>query len=145
MYPFHMPGHKRAEGIKLSFPDPFSVDITEIDGFDNLHHPEGILKDSMKWASSLYGSDRTWYLVNGSTCGLLSAISAAVSHGGKILVSRNCHKAVYHGIYLNHLEAVYVYPQKMDLERTVLYLLPAYVPAYERDTYPISGTFLNVQ
>ena len=56
MYPFHMPGHKRAEGIKLSFPDPFSVDITEIDGFDNLHHPEGILKDSMKWASSLYGS-----------------------------------------------------------------------------------------
>ena len=111
MYPFHMPGHKRAKGIKLSFPDPFSVDITEIDGFDNLHHAEGILKDSMEWASCLYGSDRTWYLVNGSTCGLLSAISAAVSHGGKILVSRNCHKAVYHGIYLNHLEAVYVYPQ----------------------------------
>ena len=111
MYPFHMPGHKRAEGIKLSFPDPFSVDITEIDGFDNLHHPEGILKESMKWASSLYGSDHTWYLVNGSTCGLLSAISAAVPHRGKILVSRNCHKAVYHGIYLNHLEAVYVYPQ----------------------------------
>ena len=51
MYPFHMPGHKRAEGIKLSFPDPFSVDITEIDGFDNLHHPEGILKESMKWAA----------------------------------------------------------------------------------------------
>ena len=99
MYPFHMPGHKRAKGIKLSFPDPFSVDITEIDGFDNLHHAEGILKDSMEWASCLYGSDRTWYLVNGSTCGLLSAISAAVSHGGKILVSRNCHKAVYHGIY----------------------------------------------
>ena len=69
MYPFHMPGHKRAEGIKLSFPDPFSVDITEIDGFDNLHHPEGILKESMKWASSLYGSDHKWYLVNGSTCG----------------------------------------------------------------------------
>ena len=65
----------------------------------------------MKWASSLYGSDHTWYLVNGSTCGLLSAISAAVPHRGKILVSRNCHKAVYHGIYLNHLEAVYVYPQ----------------------------------
>ncbi|MBD9157039.1 MAG: hypothetical protein EGQ17_01905, partial [Lachnospiraceae bacterium] len=66
-----------------------------------------------EWASCLYGSDRTWYLVNGSTCGLLSAISAAVSHGGKILVSRNCHKAVYHGIYLNHLEAVYVYPQQV--------------------------------
>lgn len=113
MYPFHMPGHKRANGMDVHFPDPFSVDITEIDGFDNLHHPEGILKDSMEWAASLYGSDHTWYLVNGSTCGLLSAISAAVSHGGKILVSRNCHKAVYHGIYLNHLETVYVYPQQV--------------------------------
>lgn len=111
MYPFHMPGHKRLKAEELDFPNPYLVDITEIEGFDNLHHPEGILKDSMEWASSLYGSDRTWYLVNGSTCGLLSAISAAVPHGGKILVSRNCHKAVYHGIYLNHLEAVYIYPQ----------------------------------
>ncbi len=111
MYPFHMPGHKRLKAEELDFPNPYLVDITEIEGFDNLHHPEGILKDSMEWASSLYGSDRTWYLVNGSTCGLLSAISAAVPHGGKILVSRNCHKAVYHGIYLNHLEAVHIYPQ----------------------------------
>ena len=60
MYPFHMPGHKRANGMDVHFPDPFSVDITEIDGFDNLHHPEGILKDSMEWAASLYGSDHTW-------------------------------------------------------------------------------------
>lgn len=52
MYPFICRDISWAEGIKLSFPDPFSVDITEIDGFDNLHHPEGILKESMKWASS---------------------------------------------------------------------------------------------
>lgn len=65
MYPFHMPGHKRANGMDVHFPDPFSVDITEIDGFDNLHHPEGILKDSMEWAASLYGSDHTWYSCKG--------------------------------------------------------------------------------
>ena len=58
MYPFHMPGHKRAEGIKLSFPDPFSVDITEIDGFDNLHHPEGILKDSMIYGLMAVAADQ---------------------------------------------------------------------------------------
>ena len=45
MYPFHMPGHKRTGD--MGFPDPFTVDITEIDGFDNLHHPEGILQSSM--------------------------------------------------------------------------------------------------
>ena len=45
MYPFHMPGHKRAEGIKLSFPDPFSVDITEIDGFEKYEIVENSLID----------------------------------------------------------------------------------------------------
>ena len=107
-YPFHMPGHKRKS---LSFPNPYEIDITEIDGFDNLHHATGMIKEAEVRGAELYHSKRCFFLVNGSTCGLLSAISAAVSHGGKILVSRNCHKAVYHGIYLNHLEAVYVYPQ----------------------------------
>ena len=131
MYPFHMPGHKRLEGIPerekgrsgFDVPNPFSVDITEIAGFDNLHHPEGILKESMEWAASVYGADRTWYLVNGSSCGILSAISAAAGEtaarsgpgagveGKKILMARNCHKAAYHGAYLNHLKVSYLYPQ----------------------------------
>ena len=54
-YPFHMPGHKR----QMYFPDIYHMDITEIDGFDNLHHPEGILKESMEWAASVYGADKT--------------------------------------------------------------------------------------
>lgn len=109
-YPFHMPGHKQAEK-GLDFPNPFFVDITEIDGFDNLHHPEGILKESMDWAASVYGADKTFYLVNGSTCGLLSAICGCVKPGGKLLMSRNCHKAVYHGVFLNQLQTEYIYPQ----------------------------------
>lgn len=43
VYPFHMPGHKRQVE---DFENPFLIDITEIDGFDNLHHPEGILKEA---------------------------------------------------------------------------------------------------
>lgn len=112
MYPFHMPGHKRAAG--MGFPDPFTMDITEIDGFDNLHHPEGILKESMEWVAGLYGASRTYYLVNGSSCGILSAICGAVGTGGRILVSRNCHKSVYHGILLGRLKASYVYPQEVE-------------------------------
>lgn len=112
IYPFHMPGHKRvAEG---NFPDPFTVDITEIEGFDNLHHPEEILKRSMDWAAGLYGADRTYYLVNGSTCGILAAVCGSVSRGGRILMSRNCHKSAYHGVYLNQLTASYVYPQEIE-------------------------------
>ena len=115
-YPFHMPGHKRWEipdGIPGGFPDPYGIDITEIDGFDNLHHAEGILKDAMDEAAAIYGTDRSWYLVNGSTCGILSAVFATTENGGKILTARNCHKAVYHAICLNRLEAEYLYPEEI--------------------------------
>ncbi|MCD8084531.1 MAG: decarboxylase [Clostridiales bacterium] len=114
MAPMHMPGHKRRtdlEGIR-EFPNPYEIDITEIEGFDNLHHPEGILKDSMEWASSVYGSDWTRYLVNGSSCGILSAIGAM--GGGEMLLARNCHKSAYHGVILNHRDIRYVYPQFIE-------------------------------
>lgn len=114
-YPFHMPGHKRQEESGItSFPNPFSVDITEIDGFDNLHRPEGILKEAMENAASLYGSEKTYYLVNGSTCGILSALSAAVHSGGRLLLARNSHKAAYHAALLNDMDVEYLYPDCID-------------------------------
>lgn len=124
-YPFHMPGHKRRELSELvnrnnskeaflDFPNPYSIDITEIDGFDNLHHAEGILKDSMEHAAKIYGADYSYYLVNGSTCGILSAICGCTNVGGKILMARNCHKAAYHGAILNQLEIEYLYPQYIE-------------------------------
>ena len=99
-YPFHMPGHKRQI---TDFVNPFQIDITEIDGFDNLHHPEGILKEAQERAAALYGSRSTYFLVNGSTCGILSAVSALVRPGGEIVLARNCHKASYHAGYLGDL------------------------------------------
>lgn len=114
-YPFHMPGHKRREmNDKDGFPNPYSIDITEIDGFDNLHHAEGILKESMEQAAEIYGSDKSYYLVNGSTCGILSAISGCTRNGGTILIARNCHKAAYHGMVLNRLKAEYLYPEYLN-------------------------------
>lgn len=111
-YGFHMPGHKRREELGItSFPNPFSVDITEIDGFDNLHHAEGILLQSMERAADIYGADRTYYLVNGSTCGILAALSAAVPEGGKLLMARNSHKSAYHAAFLNRMDVAYVYPE----------------------------------
>lgn len=111
-YPFHMPGHKRQVEMGItSFPNPFSVDITEINGFDNLHHPEGILKKSMERAAGVYGSDKTYYLVNGSTCGILSALCGAAGSGQRIAMARNSHKAAYHAVLLNRLEPVYLWPE----------------------------------
>lgn len=109
-YPYHMPGHKRNTGV-VSFDDPFSFDITEIDGFDNLHHAEGILRECMENAARIYGSKKSYFLVNGSSCGLLAAISACVPRGGTIAAARNCHKAAYHGMLLRQLETVYLWPK----------------------------------
>lgn len=109
-YPFHMPGHKR-NNASVNGEFPFDKDITEIEGFDNLHHAEGILKEAQENAARLYGTKQCYYSVNGSTAALLSAVSAAVPDGGKILVARNCHKAVYHAMYLRNLTPVYIYPQ----------------------------------
>lgn len=106
VYPFHMPGHKR----QLSGFFPYELDITEIEEFDNLHHAEGILLEAQQHAAQMYGSQKAYYLVNGSTCGILAIISAATARGGRILVARNCHKAVYNAIYLRQLRAEYVYP-----------------------------------
>ena len=127
-YPFHMPGHKRRDisqltehdiyeerqTEKMGFPNPYTIDITEIDGFDNLHHAEGILKESMEDAAEIYGADHSYYLVNGSTCGILSAICGCTKNGGKILMARNCHKAAYHGAMLHQLDVEYIYPEYLE-------------------------------
>jgi len=73
-YPMHMPGHKRNKAL-FDMVNPYSIDITEIDGFDNLHHAEGILLEGMERAAELYGSEHTAYLVGGSTSGILTGIS----------------------------------------------------------------------
>lgn len=117
IYPFHMPGHKRnmrSEGFK----NPYKIDITEIEGFDDLHHAEGILLEAELRAARIYGSDKTHFLINGSTAGILSAISAVTSQQGKLLMARNSHKAAYHVVLLRQLETIFVHPtyiSKFDL------------------------------
>ena len=108
---FHMPGHK---GQSFFAPQlPWHLDITEISGFDNLHAPEGILEKSQKLASNLWGARESFLLVNGSTAGILAGIYATVNVGDKILVARNCHKAVYHAMELLQLKPIFIDPPQI--------------------------------
>lgn len=110
IYPMHMPGHKRNSSF-LDLGNPCLHDITEIEGYDNLHDANGIILDAMKKASVLYGSKESYFLVNGSTCGILAGIFAATKRGDTVLVARNCHKSVYNAINLSNLNADYVFPE----------------------------------
>ena len=108
--PMHMPGHKR--NIKLLGEKlPYKIDITEIEGFDDLHHANGLIKDIEDKAKKIYGSKRSFILVNGSTCGILAGIRSVVNFGDKVLVARNSHKSVYNAIELNSLDSIYLSPK----------------------------------
>ena len=106
--PLHMPGHKRR---LMEFENPYSFDITEIDGFDNLHNATVIIKDAEKYAATVCQSDETHFLVNGSSCGILSSIFSATKQNGELIMARNCHKAVYHAAELRELKTHYIYPE----------------------------------
>ena len=109
--PLHMPGHKRKV---MEFENPYSFDITEIDGFDNLHHAEGILKEAQKHAAVVCQADETHFLVNGSSGGILSAIFSATKQNGELIMARNCHKSVYHAAELRQLTTYFLYPDMLE-------------------------------
>lgn len=108
--PFHMPGHKRA--FKHSC-IPYGIDITEVDGFDNLHDLQGVLKETADLAKNLYNTKASFPLVNGSTCGVLSGIYSLTRENKNILIARNCHKSVYNAIEILGLNPTYVMPEQL--------------------------------
>lgn len=111
---FCTPGHKAGlgflcteEGRKLY--DKFiEADITEVDGADNLHHPEGVIKEAQKLLSDFYGSEKSYFLVNGSTSGNLAMIFSCFNEGDKVIVERNCHRSIFNGILMRKLKPVYI-------------------------------------
>lgn len=76
---FHVPGHKLGKiydrlGYSNILESLYKMDTTEILGTDNLHSPEGIIKESQERAARVFNSKNTYYLVNGSTCGIQAAM-----------------------------------------------------------------------
>lgn len=116
--PMHMPGAKRNRELIGRYIDdvssPYDIDITEIDGFDNMHNADGMIKKAFEKTAALYGADESLFLVNGSTAGNMAAICGVTDKGDSIIVARNCHISVYNAIILNELDANYVYPQYDD-------------------------------
>ncbi len=109
-YPFHMPGHKRNQGLDKLTALGAWADITEIGGADDLHHPTGMLAELQTKLSRTWRSTKSYLLVNGSTCGNLAAMGALGKRGDKVLVARNCHRSVYHGLELFGYNPVFLTP-----------------------------------
>jgi lysine decarboxylase len=119
--PFHMPGHKMGKGfeklnsINIDFEefknDIFKFDLTEVEGTDNLHYPEEAIMEAQIEAAKAFGSEKTYFLVNGSTCGIYAMILSVCNPGDKLIVARDCHKAVTGALMLGDIEPVYIMPE----------------------------------
>lgn len=109
-----MPGNKSGKGflrdelgkrLKDSLGD---LDITEVDPLDNLHNPEGVIKEAQELLAKTYKVKKAYFLVNGSSSGNLAAIFSAFKEGEEVLVERNCHKSIYNALILRKLKVIYI-------------------------------------
>ena len=124
---FYAPGHKRGQGIYQPLADffgnaVFCADLPELPQLDNLFAPEGVIKEAQALAAETFGASQTWFLVNGSTCGIIAAILATCGAGDKIILPRNSHQSAIAGLILSGAIPVFIYPEydpKRDLTYSV--------------------------
>ena len=106
---FHMPGHKFGKGfIQGAFDDPALFDATELDVTDDLYYPHGPLLEAQELAARAFGAGRTWFLVNGTSCGVLAMIAANCRAGGKLLIARDFHYSAYNAMRFARVKPVYI-------------------------------------
>lgn len=115
---FHVPGHKSGRGLDLDpvsgnlLKDVMSIDFTEISGLDDLHQPDGVIREAQELAAECFGAEQTFFLVNGSTVGNLAMILALCDRDDIIIVQRNVHKSVIHALMLSGAKAVFLPPRR---------------------------------
>ncbi|WP_375104429.1 aminotransferase class I/II-fold pyridoxal phosphate-dependent enzyme [Paenibacillus sp. RS8] len=113
---YHVPGHKNGkayDGVEgAGFLDEvMKYDVTEISGTDDLHHPEGVIKEAQELAADCFGAEESFFLVGGSTAGNLALILTACPEPGMLMIlQRNVHKSVIHGLMLAGVRAVFLEP-----------------------------------
>ncbi len=113
---FYVPGHKRGQGISnplrhLLGEAVFQADIPELPELGSLFAPDEAMAKAQTLASEAFGADQTWFLVNGSTCGIIAAIAATCNPGDKIIVPRNAHQSVIMGLIVSGAVPIFLNPE----------------------------------
>ena len=113
---FYAPGHKQGKGVSdkiqhLMGKQVFAADLPELPELDNLFAPEGAIAEAQNLAAETFGAKQTWFLVNGSTCGIMAAILATCGVGDKIILPRNIHQSAIAGLVHSGAIPVFVNPE----------------------------------
>lgn len=112
---FHVPGHKNGriftEHGKEFYNDILKLDLTEISGLDDLHHPTGVIAEAQNLAADLYKTRSSHFLIGGTTVGNLAMLMSCFTEGDIVFVQRNSHQSIFHGIELARLMPIYLEPE----------------------------------
>ncbi len=114
--PFYLPGHKRGRGgpqtlLRQWGADVFRTDLPELPELDDLFAPEGVILEAQSLAAEAFGAQQTWFLTNGSSCGIVAAILATCNPGDSIILPRNCHRSVVSGLILSGAMPIFIEPE----------------------------------
>jgi arginine decarboxylase len=124
---FYAPGHKKGRGIpknlvNLLGKDVFRADLPELPELDNLFAPESVIAEAQQLAAELFGAENTYFLVNGSTCGIIASIMATCNVGDKIILPRNIHQSAVSGLILSGAVPIFIdpeYDRALDLNYSI--------------------------
>lgn len=115
-FQFHIPGHKKGAGMAPEFRqflgnNALSIDLINIKPVDDLHHPDGIIKEAQELAARAFGADHTFFSVQGTSGAIMAMIMSTVGPGEKIIVPRNVHKSIMSAIVLSGAHPVFITPE----------------------------------
>lgn len=112
---FHFPGHRRGAAAPPTLAcllglAPFAHDLPELPELDNLFDPQDAIARAQSQAATLFGADSTFFLINGSTCGIHAAIMSTCSPGQTLILPRNCHISAISAMVLSGAKPKYLMP-----------------------------------
>jgi arginine decarboxylase len=116
---WHTPGHSSGESLRGS---PWVNDFYEFMGehvfdadlsvsvkmLDSLMEPTGVIAEAQTVAAKAFGARRTFFATNGTSTANKVIFQTLLAPGEKLLLDRNCHKSVHHGVVLSGAHPVYL-------------------------------------
>ena len=110
--PFHTPGHKigveAPQLLKEWMGAALPYDLGVMYALDDLHEPEGELKEAQDLTAELYGADDCWFSINGTTALIEAMIMGTVGPDETIIIPREAHRSVISGLVLSGAKPVYM-------------------------------------
>lgn len=117
--PLDVPGHHMGN-VPNKFKDLVGQELYHCDinapiGMDNLAHPTGVLLKAEKLMAEFMHADHSFFLINGTTSGILAMIMTVCHANDKIILPRNVHKSIINALILSGAQPIYIMP-KLDSE-----------------------------